>query len=76
MPKKAKIYKAIISAFALFSFVHWGLDHDIICKIASETPQTCGYSERGLFMNMLGTALSVMTTASAAAILVMWIRKD
>ncbi|EDX6465906.1 hypothetical protein INI96_004041 [Salmonella enterica] len=45
MFKKAKIYKAIISIIALFSFVKWGLDPNVICRVASETPQVCGYSD-------------------------------
>lgn len=43
MLKKTKIYKAAISIVALFSFVYWGLNPDVICKVVSEIPQTCGY---------------------------------
>lgn len=76
MLKKAKIYKVIISANALFSFIHWGLEPESLCRIASETPQTCGYSERGLFVNIVGTGFAMILTAMVAAILAMWIRKD
>lgn len=75
MLKKAKIYKVIISAIALFSFVHWGLAPEFICKIASEAPQTCGYPESGL-MNALGSSFSMLLTVMAVAILSMWIRRD
>jgi len=75
MIKKAKIYKAIISCVALFSFVYWGLDPDTICKIASETPQSCGYNN-GLIVNVFGSALGMMLSAMAIAILIIWIRKD
>ncbi|UAN24988.1 hypothetical protein KGP25_26165 (plasmid) [Enterobacter sp. JBIWA003] len=76
MLKKAKIYKVIISAISLYSFVRWGLDPDVICKIFSEEPRTCGYHDRGLIVNSLGTGFSILLTAMAVAILSMWIRKD
>ncbi|MDY8846278.1 hypothetical protein UY734_20225 [Escherichia coli] len=45
MLKKAKTHKAIISVIALLAFIYWGLDPETICKVASESPQTCGLSE-------------------------------
>ncbi|KGA36250.1 hypothetical protein KU74_07230 [Pectobacterium brasiliense] len=78
MLKKAKVYKGIISVIALFSFVYWGLDPEIMCKVASETPQACSLSlpERGLIMNALGSGFAIMLTAMAAAILALWVSKD
>lgn len=76
MIKKTKIYKVIISAIALFSFIYWGLDPQFICNIASNTPQTCGYPERGLIVNIFGSGLSMVLCAMAVAILAMWISKD
>ncbi|GKW29449.1 hypothetical protein AB6D34_18420 [Pectobacterium brasiliense] len=76
MLKKAKVYKAIISVTALFSFIYWGLDPEIMCKVASETPQACSLSERSLIMNALGSGFAIMLTAMAAAILALWVSKD
>ncbi|ECI4151949.1 hypothetical protein DPO80_16585 [Salmonella enterica subsp. salamae] len=76
MFKKTKIHKAIISVIALFAFIYWGLDPETICKVASESPQACGLSERGLMMNALGSGLAMMLTAMAAAILALWVSKD
>ncbi|EHF2630466.1 hypothetical protein JZQ46_003852 [Salmonella enterica subsp. enterica serovar Panama] len=76
MLKKTKIYKAAISIVALFSFVYWGLDPDVICKVVSEIPQTCGYSKGGSMMNALGSLFSFMLSAMAAAILALWVSKD
>jgi hypothetical protein len=76
MLKKAKIYKVIISAIALYSFIHWGLDPKIICKIASDTPQACGYSEHGLIANVIGTSLAMVLIAIAMVILAAWVRND
>lgn len=76
MLKKVKIIKVIISAIALFSFIHWGLDPEVICKIASDTPQTCTYSGSGLIVNALGTGFSMMLIAILVVILLTWIRKD
>lgn len=75
MLKKTKIHKAIISVIALFVFIYWGLDPETICKVASESHQACGLSERGL-MNALGFGFAMMLTAMAAAILALWISKD
>jgi hypothetical protein len=74
--KKAKFYKSIISAIALFSFIHWGLDRELLCKLANDTPQTCGYLEDGSIVKVFGTGFAVMLTAMAVAILTTWIRKD
>ncbi|WP_406642788.1 hypothetical protein [Pectobacterium brasiliense] len=76
MLKKAKVYKAIISVVALFSFIYWGLDPEIICKVASETPQDCSFYERSLIMNALGSGFAIMLTAMAVTILVLWVSKD
>lgn len=76
MLKKAKIYKAIISIIAFFSFVYWGLDPDVICKVASETPQLCGYSEHGLLVNAFGSGFTITLSIMAAAILALWVSKD
>lgn len=76
MLKKAKIYKAVISIIALFSFVYWGLDPDVICKVASETPQMCGHSERGFMVNFFGPGFAVLLSTMAAAILALWVSKD
>lgn len=74
--KKTKIHKVIISVIALFVFIYWELDPETICKVASESPQACGLSERGLMMNALGFGFAMMLTAMAAAILALWISKD
>lgn len=76
MLNRAKIHKAIISVIALFALIYWGLDPETICKVASESPQTCGLSERGLMMNALGSGFAMMLTAMAAAILALWVSKD
>ncbi|ECP0984815.1 hypothetical protein FZF94_19175 [Salmonella enterica] len=76
MLKKSKLYKAIISVIALFSFVNWGLDPNVICKAVSETPQVCGYSERGLMMNAFGSGFAFILTAMATTILALWVKKD
>ncbi|HAU8267691.1 TPA: hypothetical protein I8287_005443 [Kluyvera intermedia] len=76
MLKKAKLSKAIISIIALFSFIYWGLDSNFICKLASETPRACGYSERGLMVNVFGSGLAILLSTMAAAILAMWVSKD
>ncbi|EAA5587851.1 hypothetical protein ZH03_004637 [Salmonella enterica subsp. enterica] len=76
MFKKTKFYKAIISVIALFFFVKWGLDPNVICRVASETPQVCGYSEHGVVMNAFGSGFAFILTAMAAAILTLWVRKD
>lgn len=76
MLKKAKIQKAIISVIALFAFIYWGLDPETICKVASESPQACGLSERGLMMNAIGSGFAMMLTVMAAAILALWVSKD
>ncbi|WOY02056.1 hypothetical protein OGM22_09775 [Dickeya fangzhongdai] len=75
MLKKAKIYKAIISIIALFSFVYWGLDPDVICQVTSETTQVCGYSDGGLMVNSLGSGFAIMLSTIAAAILALWVSK-
>ncbi|EBR2743700.1 hypothetical protein IOM43_001400 [Salmonella enterica] len=76
MLKKAKIFKAAVSIVTLFSFVYWGLDPDVMCKVVSETPQTCGYSKGGSLMNAFGSLFAFMLSAMAAAILALWFRKD
>ncbi|ASD99267.1 TPA: hypothetical protein ACXZSS_004323 [Salmonella enterica] len=76
MLKKSKLYKAIISVIALFSFVNWGLDPNVICRAVSETPQVCGYSERGLMMNAFGSGVAFILTAMATTILALWVKKD
>ncbi|HCI5391096.1 hypothetical protein DXF93_25700 [Escherichia coli] len=76
MFKKAKSTKVIISVIALFSFVYWGLDPDVICKATSETPQVCGYSERGLMVNAFGSGFAILLTTMAAALLALWVSKD
>lgn len=76
MFKRAKIYKAVISVIALFSFVKWMLDPNIICKVVSETPQVCGYSEHGEVMNAFGLGFQLVLTAMATAILAIWVGKD
>ncbi|EBZ2217466.1 hypothetical protein AH580_19545 [Salmonella enterica subsp. enterica serovar Montevideo] len=76
MLKKAKIYKAVISVIALFSFVNWGLDPNVICKVVSETPQVCGYSEHSLIMNVFGSSFAFILTAMATTILVLWVKND
>jgi hypothetical protein len=73
MLKKAKITKAIISVILLFSFVNWGLDPDVICKAASETPRLCGYSERDLMVNAVGSGFAILLSTMAAALLVLWV---
>ncbi|ECK6787713.1 hypothetical protein FSD31_26160 [Salmonella enterica] len=72
MLKKTKFYKAIISVIALFSFVNWGLDPNVICKAVSETPGACGYSEHGLIINVFAFILTIMATG----ILALWVNKD
>ncbi|EDV9722850.1 hypothetical protein NU50_004345 [Salmonella enterica subsp. salamae] len=76
MLKKAKLYKAIISVIALFSFVNWGLDPNVIYKVVSETPQVCGYSERSLIMNVFGSGFAFILTAMATIILALWVKND
>ncbi|MFG5954547.1 hypothetical protein N4Q41_22995 [Salmonella enterica subsp. enterica serovar Anatum] len=76
MLKKTKICKAIISVMVFFSFVHWGLNPDVICKVFSEIPQTCGYSKGGSMMNVFGSLFAFMLSAMAAAILALWVSKD
>lgn len=76
MLKKAKVYKAIISVIVLFAFVYWGLDPENICKVTSVAPQACGFSERGLITNALGSGFAMMLTAMAAAILALWVSKN
>ncbi|EFB7478626.1 hypothetical protein DFT97_004509 [Salmonella enterica subsp. enterica serovar Newport] len=76
MLKKAKIYKAVISVIALFSFVNWGFDPNVICKAVSETPQVCGYSERSLIMNVFGSGFAFILTAMATTILALWVKND
>ncbi|EKZ8998574.1 hypothetical protein RE762_004446 [Salmonella enterica] len=71
MLKKTKFYKAIISVIALFSFVNWGLDPNVICKAVSETPGACGYSEHGLI-----SGFAFILTIMATGILALWINKD
>lgn len=69
MIKKTKILKAIIASIIFFCFVYWGLDSDFICKVASNSPETCPTSHNSsLFSIGLGIA--------AAALLAMWYRKD
>ncbi|MDJ44211.1 hypothetical protein EB259_25300 [Salmonella enterica] len=73
------MYKAVILVIALFSFVNWGLDPDVICKVVSETPQTpqvCGYSERSLIMNVFGSSFAFILTAMATTILALWVKND
>ncbi|EIK1335871.1 hypothetical protein LJV55_004376 [Salmonella enterica] len=76
MLKKTKIYKVIISIVVFFCFVYWGLDPDVICRVASDTPQTCGYSKGGLMANAFGSIFSFMLSAMAAAVLALWVSKD
>lgn len=73
MLKKTKFYKAIISVIALFSFVNWGLDPNVICKAVSET---CGYSEHGLIINTFGSGFAFILTIMATGILALWVNKD
>lgn len=72
MLKKTKFYKAIISVIALFSFVNWGLNPNVICKAVSETPGACGYSEHGL----IGSGFAFILTIMATGILALWVNKD
>ncbi|EDW0492812.1 hypothetical protein R230_004474 [Salmonella enterica subsp. enterica serovar Inverness] len=74
MPKKTKICKAIISVMVFFSLVHLWLNPDVICKVFSETAQTCGNTDafNSLISFMLGAGLS----ASLVAMLITWVRKD
>lgn len=76
MLKKTKFYKAIISVIALFSFVNWGLDPNVICKAVSETPGACGYSEHGVVMNAFGSGFAFILTIMATGILALWVNKD
>lgn len=76
MVKKAKAYKAVISAIALFAFVYWGLDPDAICKAVGDTSQTCGYSGKNDAVSMVGFIFAVMLTVMASAMLLAWVRKD
>lgn len=78
MLKKAKIYKTVISIVAFFCFVYWGLDSEMICRLASETPKLCesSISERGFLMDALGSGLAISLCAMAAGILTIWVKKD
>lgn len=70
MLKKTKICKAIISVMVFFSFVHWGLNPDVICKVFSETAQTCGNTDA------FNSPISFMLGASLAAMLITWVLED
>lgn len=81
MLKKAKVGKAIIAVIAWFSFIHWGLDPKFICKVVSETPQTCGYAEPnvpviGAGINFLKAGLHIVLGTMAATLLALWVSKD
>lgn len=73
MIQKASVYKAVISAIALFSFVHWGLETYTICKVLGEPYQNCGESSRNEMANMIGLMFAFMLVAMAGAILLAWV---
>lgn len=76
MLNKAKIYKLILSIIAFSSFIYWGLDGDLICKVFSSTTQQCGYSDNNSIMYIIGSGLKIMLISLAAGMLISWVRKD
>ncbi|EDC3150239.1 hypothetical protein KGN64_003326 [Salmonella enterica] len=73
---KAKALKIIVSVVVFFSFVYWGLDSEFICKFASDSSNTCDYSERIPLLNFISSVWGFILTVALADLLIQWARKD
>lgn len=73
---KVKTLKIIVSVVVFFSFVYWGLDSEFICKFASDSSNTCDYSERIPLLNFISSVWAFILTIALAGMLIVWARKD